>query len=66
MLGPFATVKEGICAVGRRMSDELKWELAKELGVADLVRREGWGSVPARTCGDLVRAAIERAEQSLK
>jgi small acid-soluble spore protein F (minor alpha/beta-type SASP) len=52
--------------MAQRMSEELKWELAKELGVADLVRREGWGSVPARTCGDLVRLAIERAEKSLR
>jgi len=24
------------------MSDRLKYELAEELGVADIVRREGW------------------------
>jgi len=28
------------------MSEELKYELAKELGVYDTVMREGWGSVP--------------------
>ncbi|MDN5346778.1 MAG: small acid-soluble spore protein [Clostridia bacterium] len=47
------------------MSDALKWELAKELGVADTVATEGWGSVPSRQCGNLVRLAIERAERSL-
>ncbi|BCV20843.1 small, acid-soluble spore protein, alpha/beta type [Moorella sp. Hama-1] len=47
------------------MSDALKWELAKELGVADTVATEGWGGVPSRQCGNLVRLAIEKAEQSL-
>jgi len=47
------------------MSDRLKYELAQELGVADLVRREGWGSVSSRNCGNLVRLAIERAERAM-
>lgn len=47
------------------MSDELKYELAQELGVASLVDREGWGSVSSRDCGNLVRLAIERAERSM-
>ena len=47
------------------MSDELKYELAQELGVASLVEREGWGSVSSRDCGNLVRLAIERAERSM-
>ncbi|MDQ0285811.1 small acid-soluble spore protein F (minor alpha/beta-type SASP) [Desulfofundulus luciae] len=55
--------------MGRRrgglMSDRLKYELAQELGVADLVRREGWGSVSSRNCGYLVRLAIERAERAM-
>lgn len=49
----------------RLMSDALKWELAKELGVQDTVATEGWGGVPSRKCGMLVRLAIERAERSL-
>ena len=48
------------------MSEELKIELAAELGVLDLVRREGWGSVSSRQCGNLVKKAIERAERSLQ
>lgn len=48
------------------MSEELKSELAAELGVQDLVRREGWGSVSSRQCGNLVTKAIERAERSLR
>ncbi|MDI3297826.1 MAG: small, acid-soluble spore protein, alpha/beta type [Bacillota bacterium] len=47
------------------MSDALKVELARELGVAGVVEREGWGSVSSRNCGSLVRLAIERAERSL-
>lgn len=48
------------------ISEELKYEIAKELGVADLVRREGWGSVASRQCGNIVRKAIERAEKTLR
>ncbi|NLP36285.1 MAG: small, acid-soluble spore protein, alpha/beta type [Firmicutes bacterium] len=49
----------------RIMSESLKEELAAELGVADIVRKEGWGSVSSRDCGNLVRLAIERAERAL-
>jgi small acid-soluble spore protein F (minor alpha/beta-type SASP) len=47
------------------MSETLKEELAEELGVVDLVREEGWGSVSSRNCGNLVKLAIERAERAL-
>lgn len=47
------------------MSEALKYELAKELGVYDIVRSEGWGSVSSRDCGNLVKLAIEKAERSL-
>jgi len=47
------------------MSDQLKYELARELGVADIVQREGWGGVPSRQCGNLVKLAIQRAEEAL-
>ncbi|NLM46235.1 MAG: small, acid-soluble spore protein, alpha/beta type [Firmicutes bacterium] len=49
----------------RIMSDALKEELAEELGVAEIVRREGWGGVSSRNCGNLVKLAIERAERAL-
>ena len=48
------------------MSDRLKWELAKELGVDHIVACEGWGGVPSRQCGELVRLAVQRAEQALR
>ncbi len=48
------------------MSDNLKYELARELGVDDIVAREGWGGVSSRNCGNLVKLAIERAEKSVQ
>lgn len=52
----------------RIMSDDLKMELAKELGVDGLVRHEGgsFGSVSSRDCGNLVKLAIMHAERDLK
>lgn len=47
------------------MSDALRWEIAKELGVDHIVATEGWGGVPSRECGNIVRKAIEMAERSL-
>jgi len=47
------------------MSDQLKEELAKELGVYETVRTEGWGGVTSRDCGNLVAKAIEKAEQMM-
>lgn len=47
------------------MSDALKYELAEELGVADIVRKEGFGGVTSRDCGNLVKLAIERAEKTV-
>ena len=47
------------------MSEQLKYELAKELGVYNTVMNEGWGGVPSRECGNLVKMAIMKAEQSM-
>ena len=47
------------------MSENLKYELAKELGVLETVQREGWGSVPSRDCGNLVKLAIQKAEREI-
>lgn len=47
------------------MSEALKEEIAKELGVYDTVSREGWGSVSSRDCGNMVKKAIEMAEKSV-
>ncbi|MFZ5351253.1 MAG: small, acid-soluble spore protein, alpha/beta type [Bacillota bacterium] len=47
------------------MSDTLKYEIARELGVDQIVRSEGWGGVSSRDCGNIVKKAIEIAERSL-
>lgn len=48
------------------MSDKLKTEIAKELGVYNTVEAEGWGSVSSRNCGNIVRKAIEMAERNFE
>lgn len=50
---------------GGIMSDNLKAEIAKELGVYNIVEKEGWGSVSSRDCGNIVKKAIEMAERNL-
>ncbi|MRH44998.1 small, acid-soluble spore protein, alpha/beta type [Aquibacillus halophilus] len=55
--------------MGRRkgiMSDQLKEEIAKELGFYDTVQQEGWGGIRARDAGNMVKRAVEMAEQQLK
>ncbi len=53
--------------MARIMSDRLKYELAKELGIDQLLmeRNGDWGEMPARACGSLVSAAIARAERAM-
>jgi small acid-soluble spore protein F (minor alpha/beta-type SASP) len=54
--------------MGRRrgvMSDHFKEELAKELGFYDVVQKEGWGGIRAKDAGNMVKRAIELAEQQL-
>ncbi len=48
------------------MSENLKQEIAKELGVYDIVKQAGWGAVSSRDCGNMVTRAIEIAERSVK
>ncbi|MHB8170024.1 MAG: small, acid-soluble spore protein, alpha/beta type [Thermincolia bacterium] len=50
---------------GGVMSDALKERLAQEMGVADIVRNQGWGGVPSQQCGNLVKMAIQIAEKNL-
>ncbi len=47
------------------MSENLKYEIARELGVDSIVNTEGWGGVSSRDCGNIVKKAIEIAERSL-
>ncbi|WHY77676.1 small, acid-soluble spore protein, alpha/beta type [Neobacillus sp. WH10] len=47
------------------MSDRFKEELAKELGFYNVVQKEGWGGIRARDAGNMVKRAIELAEEQL-
>ena len=55
--------------MGRRrsgmMSEHMKMELAKELGFYDTVQREGWGAIRAQDAGNMVKRAIQIAQQKL-
>ena len=49
------------------MSENLKEEIAKELGVYEQVKKDGgWENVPSKTCGNIVTKAIERANRSVE
>ena len=55
--------------MGRRrggvMSEQFKNELAKDLGFYDTVQQEGWGGIRTKDAGNMVKRAIQIAEQSL-
>ena len=49
------------------MSENLKEEIAKELGVYDQVKKDGgWGNVSSQTCGNIVTKAIEIANRNVQ
>lgn len=49
------------------MSEALKEEIAKELGVYDQVKQDGgWSNVSSKTCGKIVSTAIEIANRSVE
>lgn len=47
------------------MSEQFKAELAKDLGFYDTVQSEGWGGIRAKDAGNMVKRAIQLAEQNL-
>lgn len=48
------------------MSENLKEEIAKELGVYDQVKKDnGWGNVSSKVCGNIVTKAIEIANRQV-
>ncbi|MBB6733391.1 small, acid-soluble spore protein, alpha/beta type [Cohnella zeiphila] len=47
------------------MSEQFKAELAKDLGFYDTVQNEGWGGIRAKDAGNMVKRAIQLAEQNL-
>ncbi|HIU51260.1 MAG TPA: small, acid-soluble spore protein, alpha/beta type [Candidatus Merdicola faecigallinarum] len=49
------------------MSENLKEEIAKELGVYEQVKKDGgWENVSSKDCGNIVTKAIEIANRSVK
>ena len=49
------------------ISEKLKEEIAKELGVYDKVKQEGgWGNVSSKDCGNIITKAIEIANRSVE
>ncbi|MBM7694568.1 small acid-soluble spore protein F (minor alpha/beta-type SASP) [Peribacillus deserti] len=54
--------------MGRRggmMSESFKEELAKDLGFYDVVQKEGWGGIRAKDAGNMVKRAVELAQQQM-
>ncbi len=54
--------------MAKYLSDRTKYEFAQELGVADQVMQGGslyFGYVSSRNCGNFVKLAIQKAEQSM-
>jgi small acid-soluble spore protein F (minor alpha/beta-type SASP) len=61
--------KRRLDAMSRRrrgvMSEQFKDELAKDLGFYNTVQQEGWGGIKAKDAGNMVKRAIQLAEQQL-
>jgi hypothetical protein len=55
--------------MGRRrrglMSESFKTELAKDLGFYGVVEKEGWEGIRTKDAGNMVKRAIQIAEQHL-
>lgn len=47
------------------MSEQFKNELAKDLGFYDTVQQEGWGGIRTKDAGNMVKRAIQIAEQAI-
>jgi len=53
--------------MGRRrsvMSEQFKAELAKDLGFYDTVQKEGWGGIRTKDAGNMIKRAIQIAENA--
>ena len=49
------------------MTEKLKEEIAKELGVYEQVKKDGgWENIPSKTCGNMITKAIEIANGNTK
>jgi hypothetical protein len=47
------------------MSENFKYELAKDLGFYDVVQREGWSGIRTQDAGNMVKRAIQIAQEHL-
>lgn len=48
------------------MSEQFKNELARDLGFAETVEQEGWGAITTKDAGNMVKRAIQMAEQAAR
>ena len=49
------------------MTENLREEIAKELGVYEQVKKDGgWENIPSKTCGNMVTKAIEIANRKIQ
>ena len=49
------------------MTERLKEEIAKELGVYEQVKNDGgWENVQSKTCGSMIKTAIEIANREVQ
>ena len=49
------------------MTENLREEIAKELGVYEQVKKDGgWENIPSKTCGNMVTKSIEIANRNTK
>ena len=62
-------IKEDVMSRNSKLiSENLREEIAKELGVYDQVKKDGgsWGNVSSKDCGNIVSKAIEIANRSVE
>lgn len=52
-------------ARGRFASEQLKMEVARELGIADKIEEQGWEAVTTKEVGLVVREMIKRGQEAL-
>ncbi|GIP19596.1 protein SspF [Paenibacillus montaniterrae] len=48
----------------RQMSEQLKLEIARDLGLLETVEQQGWGAITAKDAGNIVKRAIQMAEEA--
>ncbi|MBM6616206.1 small, acid-soluble spore protein, alpha/beta type [Bacillus suaedaesalsae] len=47
------------------LSEQAKYELAKELGFYNKVEQGGWGNITSKQAGNMVKRAVEIAQNEL-